>query len=107
MKFEFVAKHRGIWPVAMLSFSGDVQLRSMPKEREPFPWPSEWLTRFREVFDRAPLQVSGEPIAWSRPPASVHFEMFGLVCLDLEEAREVAQHIERCSGIMFDEYAQG
>lgn len=85
-------------------FNGVVQLPSAPRPREPFPWPLEWLARHQEVFDGEPMQVWGEPIEWPYPPATIHVTMYGLVCRDRDHARDVAQHIERCSGIIFSDH---
>jgi hypothetical protein len=84
-------------------FSGEVELESMPRDGEPFPWPKEWLTKFRDVFDEQPTQVWGVS-EWPYPPAERHITMYGLVGRDRDQARELARHIEQSSGIDFQEH---
>ncbi len=85
-------------------FSGEVEFAAVPAKDEPFAWPEKWLGEFRELFAGQATQVWGDPDDWPYPPASVHIAMYGLVCRDRSEARQLSQHIERCSGIIFDEH---
>jgi hypothetical protein len=86
-------------------FSGDVEFAAVPTKDAPFPWPKKWLGDFPELFARQATQVWGDAVDWPYPPASAHVTMYGLVCRDRNEARRLSQHIERCSGIAFDEHA--
>lgn len=86
-------------------FSGEVELDSMPRNGEAFPWPKEWLKHFRDVFDRQAGQV------WSvdKSPyaqAELRVTMFGLVARDRLQAQELARHIEHVSGIPFEQHEQ-
>jgi len=85
-------------------FSGDVDLAVLPAKDEPFSWPEKWLGEFPEIFAGQAKQVWGDPVDWPYPPARAHITMYGLVCSDRAEARQLAQHIERCSGIAFEEH---
>lgn len=84
-------------------FSGVVWLQAMPKNGSPFPWPEEWLQQFAELFHGQRLQVWSLS-EWPCPPATLHVAMFGLVCRDRDQAGELARHIERCSGLAFNEH---
>jgi len=50
------------------------------------------------------MQVWGDPMEWPCPPATIRVTMYGSVCRGRDHTREVAQHIERCSGIIFSDY---
>ena len=84
-------------------FSGVLHLQAMPEDGLPFPWPEEWLQQFAELFDEQRLQVWGLS-EWPCPPAELHVTRFGLVCRDRDQAGELARHIERCSGLVFNEH---
>ena len=86
-------------------FSGDVELAAVPAKDEPFAWPENWLGEFPEIFAGQTVQVWGDPIDWPYPPDRMHITMYGLVCDGRNDARLLAQHIERCSGIEFEEHA--
>ena len=88
------------------NLSGPVELLSMPESGRPFPWPKEWTRQFGEIFEEQSSQVWGIS-DWPYPPAAKHVTMYGLVCSDRSQAREVASHLERCSGILFSEHEHG
>ena len=88
---------------ALGHFSGPVQLRCMPALGRPFPWPEVWTRQFSEIFDRQATQVWGIS-DWPYSPESMSVTMYGLVCNDCAQARELANHLERCTGILFSEH---
>ena len=85
-------------------FSGDIDLAVVPAKDKPFAWPEKWLVEFSEIFAGQATQVWGDPVDWPYPPAKSHVTMYGLVCRDRGEARQLARHIESCSGIAFEEH---
>ena len=85
-------------------FSGDVELVRQPEKDEPFPWPAHWHTAFRELFEGQSMQVWGDLTDWPYLPSALHATMYGLVCADSAQAQQLATHIERCSGIPYDEH---
>ena len=85
-------------------FSGDVELDRQPRKDEPFPWPARWLAEHRELFEAQSAHVWGDLTDWPYPPSALHATMYGIVCADSGHARQVAEHIERCSGIRYDEH---
>ena len=85
-------------------FLGSVELATMPRKDEAFPWPATWLEKFRGVFEDQTMQVWGEASAWPYPPPDAHFTLYGLVCRDRDQAHEIARHIGNCSGMAFEEH---
>ncbi len=84
-------------------FSGEVELTSMPRKEEAFPWPDDWLIDFREIFEAQTSQVWGVQ-QWAYAPPEFQVTLFGLVALDRNQAKELARHIEKVSGIPFEEH---
>ena len=82
--------------------SGDVVFASVPEKDEPFAWPEKWLGEFSELFAG---QATQDPVDWPNPPASARITMYGSACRGRDETRQLSRHIERCSGIVFDEHA--
>jgi len=86
-------------------FSGEIELDSMPRVGEAFPWPKGWLKHFPDVFDRQAGQVwSVDKSLYAQ--AELRVTMFGLVAHDPLQAQELARHIEQVSGIPFEQYGQ-
>jgi len=84
-------------------FAGPVQLPCMPERGKPFPWPEAWTRQFSEIFAEQSSQVWGIN-DWPHPPASKSVTLYGLVCSDPVQARDLARHLERCTGLLFAEH---
>lgn len=82
------------------SFSGDIEVETMPSEGFAFPWPSGWLAKFADVFAAQSTQVWGVS-KWEHGESARHVTMYGLVLNDRGHAEELVNHLEAVSQLDF------
>jgi hypothetical protein len=79
---------------------GEIEVAEVPKEREPFPWPSDWLAAKPAYFTPEQSLVwsvterEGQPVVM----------LYGIVCNSVAEAQDCAVFLEDRGGLFLDEY---
>ena len=80
--------------------SGELEVESLPKPQEAFPWPAAWVEAKPQFF-------SGEQgLVWGvdKIRKGTLVSMYGIVCETLAEARECAAFLEQVAGLEFNEH---
>lgn len=80
--------------------TGEIEVAEVPRERESFPWPSDW------VHARPAFFTPEQSLVWSVSEMDGHpfVLLYGIVCNSVAEARDCAAFMEEKGKLFFDEY---